>query len=402
MRVNKLLKATSQAALLSLACGAVTHAYAQTSYYQGTVTLSDPVTVDMGVLEGLGAPANLAELLKPSVLLPSMSQTVAPPKPQSVAPLQLNNAARPTSSLEGTAPPTAVRVAPAPTPMKIETPKAVAAPSSAPTSGIVGAAPSTPTVAKAPVAITNDAAKQEAKNIEEMATKAPTETTEPMKTADTPAAASIAPAEVEAEVTQKIAAIPSTETAAIANDPAPLTPVAETPAIDTEASKSTPSAAEVETIMEETVPATVEKVVPPVEEAAKVVETPAPAVEAPVEAEAQVASIDPNAVMINEDGTVSIKFTQGSSDLPAGVNGALDDLALKLSTDEDLRVQLWGYAEVQGESPSQARRLSLFRALAVRTYLMKQGVRSTRMDVRALGDKVENGPTDRVDVVFPK
>ncbi|MCH8925159.1 MAG: OmpA family protein [Proteobacteria bacterium] len=50
-------------------------------------------------------------------------------------------------------------------------------------------------------------------------------------------------------------------------------------------------------------------------------------------------------------------------------------------------------------SASAARRLSLSRALAVRAYLIEQGVRSTRMDVRALGDKVPDGPADRVDVL---
>jgi outer membrane protein OmpA-like peptidoglycan-associated protein len=43
--------------------------------------------------------------------------------------------------------------------------------------------------------------------------------------------------------------------------------------------------------------------------------------------------------------------------------------------------------------------LSLSRALAVRAFLIEQGVRSTRMDVRALGDKVPDGPVDRVDVL---
>ena len=43
--------------------------------------------------------------------------------------------------------------------------------------------------------------------------------------------------------------------------------------------------------------------------------------------------------------------------------------------------------------------MSLSRALAVRAYLIDQGVRSTRMDVRALGSKVGDGPADRVDVL---
>ena len=47
-------------------------------------------------------------------------------------------------------------------------------------------------------------------------------------------------------------------------------------------------------------------------------------------------------------------------------------------------------------------RLSLSRALAVRAFLIDRGVRSTRMDVRALGNKFEKGPGDRVDLIFAK
>jgi len=62
-------------------------------------------------------------------------------------------------------------------------------------------------------------------------------------------------------------------------------------------------------------------------------------------------------------------------------------------------VQLLAYAEGSADTASQARRLSLSRALAVRAYLIDLGVRSTRMDVRALGPKTDDGPADRVDVV---
>ena len=50
-------------------------------------------------------------------------------------------------------------------------------------------------------------------------------------------------------------------------------------------------------------------------------------------------------------------------------------------------------------SSSKARRLSLSRALSVRTFLIENGIRSTRIDVRALGDKTTEDPVNRVDVV---
>jgi outer membrane protein OmpA-like peptidoglycan-associated protein len=59
---------------------------------------------------------------------------------------------------------------------------------------------------------------------------------------------------------------------------------------------------------------------------------------------------------------------------------------------------LLAYAKGTADAASRARRLSLTRALAVRTYLMEQGVLPTRIDVRALGNKAEEDPRDRVDV----
>jgi len=53
-----------------------------------------------------------------------------------------------------------------------------------------------------------------------------------------------------------------------------------------------------------------------------------------------------------------------------------------------------------GGDASKARRLSLSRALAVRTYLIEQGIGSTRIDVRALGNAAEGGPPDRVDLLM--
>lgn len=73
-----------------------------------------------------------------------------------------------------------------------------------------------------------------------------------------------------------------------------------------------------------------------------------------------------------------------------------------MKSDKSIRVQLHGYANGKGDSPSQARRMSLFRALSVRTFLMRKGIRSTRIDVRALGNKGDGAAGDRVDVIIPK
>jgi outer membrane protein OmpA-like peptidoglycan-associated protein len=115
---------------------------------------------------------------------------------------------------------------------------------------------------------------------------------------------------------------------------------------------------------------------------------------------AQVASRTPP-TETSADGTIQISFNSGSSDLPSTASGALDQLVARMKSSADIRVQLHGFASGTSDSPSQARRMSLFRALSVRTYLMKKGIRSTRIDVRALGKKDDGEPVDRVDVIIP-
>ena len=70
----------------------------------------------------------------------------------------------------------------------------------------------------------------------------------------------------------------------------------------------------------------------------------------------------------------------------------------RLKADDQLRVQLMAYAGGAGLSASKARRLSLSRALTVRSFLIDNGVKSSRIDVRALGDKIPDGPSNRVDL----
>ena len=62
------------------------------------------------------------------------------------------------------------------------------------------------------------------------------------------------------------------------------------------------------------------------------------------------------------------------------------------------RVQLEAYGGAPGDKSSDARRLSLKRALAVRQLLIDNGVPSSRIDVRAMGGADDKGPNDRVDV----
>ncbi|UCH74129.1 MAG: OmpA family protein [Rhodospirillales bacterium] len=99
---------------------------------------------------------------------------------------------------------------------------------------------------------------------------------------------------------------------------------------------------------------------------------------------------------------IRILYAADATDLPKAAQAELDELAGWLTANPGVRVQIVGYASAATTSASDARRRSLFRTLAVRTYLIENGVLSTRMDVRALGDRTDEEPKDRVEVRLPE
>lgn len=138
---------------------------------------------------------------------------------------------------------------------------------------------------------------------------------------------------------------------------------------------------------------------------------PAPVVQAPVAPAMpvvqpaapppQLAAVAPPAAgLIRKGDNLTVLFAVESEHLPDTARGDLEKMAQKMERDEGLTLQLLAYAAGDEANASKARRLSLTRALKVRTYLMELGVRSTRIEVRALGNKVEGGPADRVDLVL--
>jgi outer membrane protein OmpA-like peptidoglycan-associated protein len=104
--------------------------------------------------------------------------------------------------------------------------------------------------------------------------------------------------------------------------------------------------------------------------------------------------------MRSPDGPVVARmaFPVGVAKFSGADAEQLRALAKRLETN-DTRLQVQGYASGgSAESPSGARRLSLLRALEVRSYLIEQGIKGTRIDVRALGAPPD-GVQDRVDII---
>jgi outer membrane protein OmpA-like peptidoglycan-associated protein len=92
-----------------------------------------------------------------------------------------------------------------------------------------------------------------------------------------------------------------------------------------------------------------------------------------------------------------LRFEAGQDALTPDAQASLDQLSESLKA-AGMRVQLAAYSGPPGNNSSDARRLSLKRALAVREYLAGQGVQKLMVNIVALGGPA-TGATDRVDVM---
>ena len=98
-----------------------------------------------------------------------------------------------------------------------------------------------------------------------------------------------------------------------------------------------------------------------------------------------------------------ILFPGGAADPQAASFEAVRTIAVGLNSALDAgpaRVEIDAYGGKPGDKSSDARRLSLRRALAIRQLLIDNGVPADRIDVRALGGAEDHGATDRVDVLL--
>lgn len=129
---------------------------------------------------------------------------------------------------------------------------------------------------------------------------------------------------------------------------------------------------------------------------------PAPKAAAPTPPSVKAPAAKPLSAKSQSMLSVSVGFDVGVIKLTDGAQSELESVITTLSKNEDLRVRLHAFAKTPDGNKNAARRLSLSRALAVRSYLMDKGIRSTRMDVRALGNQSDGAAADRVDVTVVK
>ena len=99
-----------------------------------------------------------------------------------------------------------------------------------------------------------------------------------------------------------------------------------------------------------------------------------------------------------EAPAATVPFDRQSVEINAAARSALDTLAQVLTSQGVHQVELLGYAT--GDDADEARKLALVRTLAVRMYLIDQGVRA-RIEVAAQAASAKGGARERVDVMTP-
>lgn len=160
-----------------------------------------------------------------------------------------------------------------------------------------------------------------------------------------------------------------------------------------------------DTVSEQAKAEPVEASATPVESAATLPDATEKPAEKIAEEEVKLAAISPDAGApasttssnVN-DNLTRILFAEGVTELPTEAQTTLQVIADQFRDGDRRNVQLLAYGS--GSSVSAARRLSLGRALAVRSKLMELGVNNRQIEVRALGEPEGDGPSDRVDLLM--
>ena len=138
---------------------------------------------------------------------------------------------------------------------------------------------------------------------------------------------------------------------------------------------------------------------PPTPEPAPPAVTPATAAPLPIaEPPAPLLAAPPPPPAKPAVANLRLAFPANQADLPPDGSAAIKGLVESAPSSATASFNVIAYAAGAKDDPSTARRVSLARALAVRTALMGNGVASSRITVRALGSQGGDGPPDRVDI----
>ena len=124
---------------------------------------------------------------------------------------------------------------------------------------------------------------------------------------------------------------------------------------------------------------------------------PAPAIspvpkEAPAPLAAPVTAVEKNDIgdIIAKSGhVIFFDFAPSATGLTAQNKKDLEEVANTIKADNRLAIRLIAYAKNPEIASSKARRTSLSRALTIRDFLLKQDIPSSKIEVHALGNRVQ-------------
>lgn len=134
-------------------------------------------------------------------------------------------------------------------------------------------------------------------------------------------------------------------------------------------------------------------------ELASLPELPESPAETEVEADADVTATVQAPEVSNNGSNIRLFYGREDESLLPAMTPVLDELAAKLKASPDVKVKMESYAGSDTEQDTLAKRISLKRALGVRSYLIEAGVDSDRiMPPQALGSDVPSGPLERIDI----
>lgn len=159
-----------------------------------------------------------------------------------------------------------------------------------------------------------------------------------------------------------------------------------------EAKKEVKSGAKKETIAEVRTKATDKPSAKPAEKKAPVpAEAPA-LTEAPAPLAAPTLAVEKGDIddIITKSGhVIFFDFAPSATGLTAQNKADLKEVANTVKADNRLAIRLIAYAKNPEFASSKARRTSLSRALTIRDFLLKEGIPSSKIEVHALGNRVQ-------------
>lgn len=98
---------------------------------------------------------------------------------------------------------------------------------------------------------------------------------------------------------------------------------------------------------------------------------------------------------------VIVFFQENSAEMEVGQMDVLNhDVVEQMQSNPSLEVEIIGYAEPQAGGDGVTDKMSLSRALMVRSYLTRQRIDDDRLTVTAKGDDTKVEPRDRVEMTF--